>query len=114
MIAIKDVILDCFDKDGDVVKRAAPEFLFSKVSEPALNKIEPGRRSSSEMEMEARMTREPSFNCGMFASCVVVHNDVQIEFGQRLTINLLEEAYKFLVAMSGHTFRVCKDFCVNG
>ncbi len=104
MIIVEDVIINGVNENRYIMEGAAPEFLFSEVSEPAFDKIEPGRRSWSEMEMETWMTREPSFNYGMLVSCVVVHNDVQIEFGQRLIVDLLEEAYKFLVAMSGHTF----------
>jgi len=45
---------------------------------------------------------EPRLNPGMLMSSVVIHDQVQIQTGWRVFIDVLQEANKFLMAMAGH------------
>lgn len=69
----------------------SPEPLSAKLSEPALDLIDPGRRSRREVDMIMRSAGEPGLDLGRFVGGIVIHDDMDIEpFGDS-SIDLFEE-----------------------
>src|SRR5512146_2962499 len=63
------------------VEAAAPDGLAGNRREPALDQVEPRRAGRSEVEVEARMGGQPSFDRRMLVGAVVVVADeVQLQF----------------------------------
>ena len=51
--------------------------------------------------MEARVFGEPGFDLGVRVSGVVIYDQLQLTIRWRLSVDLLEEAQPFLIAMPG-------------
>ena len=52
--------------------------------------------------MEARIPLEPGLDARVLVRPIVIHDQVQIQPGWRISIDVLQEANKFLMAMAGH------------
>ena len=52
------------------------------------------------MDAIARMASEPSFDFGMLVSRVVVSDQVQFKIGRNVSIEMLQKAQEFLMAMA--------------
>ena len=52
------------------------------------------------MDAIARMAREPGFDLGMLMRRVVVSDQVQFKVGRNVSIEMLQKAQEFLVAMA--------------
>ena len=52
------------------------------------------------MDVESGMSSRPGLDPRVFVGCVIVHDQMQIEMGRRLGVDLVEETNKFLVSMS--------------
>jgi hypothetical protein len=55
------------------------------------------------MEMEPRMSFEPSLHLGMLVSSVIVDDQVQLSPDRGLAVDLIEEADEFLMLVARHT-----------
>src|SRR5512146_1344196 len=73
----------------------SPEPLSCELSEPALDLIDPRRRSRREMDMIMRPPGEPRPDLGGFVGGIVIHHDMDIEPIGDLSIDRFEEAQKF-------------------
>jgi len=58
------------------------------LSKPSLNQVEPGRAGRNEMDVKARMLREPSFDLGVFVGRVVVDDQMKVQIRCGLSIDL--------------------------
>ena len=76
---------------GDGVEGAATDAFFGDLGEEALDQVEPGGGGRSEVQMEARMRREPASDLGGLMGGVVVEDQVKVEIGRRLLVDLLQK-----------------------
>jgi len=75
--------------DGGMNTSAEP--LSGEFSEPALDLIDPRRRSRREVNMIMRPAREPRLDLGGFMGGIVIHDDMDIEPFGDLSIDFFEE-----------------------
>ena len=71
-----------------------------RFAKEALDQVEPGRGGWGQVQMEAGMTLEPGDDLGMFVSGVVVADDVNIQLGGDLALDLAQEGQPLLMAMT--------------
>lgn len=71
-----------------------------KLGEPALDCIEPGGTGRGEVEMEAWTLVEPGPDAGGLMRAAVVQDDVEIEFGVGLGVDLPQEGQELLGPMA--------------
>ena len=95
-------LLDRGDQLWHIPKDAATNALVGDFAEPTLHHVHPRTRSRDEVQMEAWMSSEPGFHARVLVGRVVVHDDVQIEFGGGLHIDRVEEANELLMPMARH------------
>lgn len=67
--------------------------------EPDLHLIEPRRVGGCEVNVVARVGREPAFDLVMFVGAVIVDDEMDIEIGRDIVLDVPEELEKFLMAM---------------
>lgn len=77
----------------------APQLLASKFCKPALDLVDPGSRSRCEVYMVVGLAGEPCSDQRGFVGRVIVHDDVDVEIGRHLRVDLLEEVEKLCGAM---------------
>ena len=94
--------LDRGDQLWHIPEDAATNALVGDFAEPPLHHVHPRTRSRDEVQMEAWMSSEPGFHARVLVGRVVVHDDMQIEFGGGLQIDLAEEANELLMPMARH------------
>ena len=61
---------------------AAPDVVLSQRGEPALDLIEPRRRSRREVDVEPRVACEPGSDRRGLVRPVVVHHEVDVQLGR--------------------------------
>jgi hypothetical protein len=69
----------------------SPELLPDELSEPALDLIDPRRRSRCELDMIVRPAGEPRLHLGSFVGGIVIHGGMDIDPPWDLSIDLFEE-----------------------
>jgi len=69
----------------------SPEPFSGELSEPALDLIDPRRRSRREVDMIMRPPGEPRLDLGGFVGGIVIHDDMDIEPFGDVSIDLFEE-----------------------
>ncbi len=69
----------------------SPEPLSGGLSEPALDLIDPRRRSRCKMDVIMQPPGEPRTDLGGFVGGIVIHDDMDIEPFGDLSIDLFEE-----------------------
>lgn len=97
-----DVRLNRSDEVAHVAETATANALVRQLAEPPLHHVQPRTRCRNEVEMEAWMPPEPGRDTWVRMGPVVVHDQVQVEMGQRLGVDLLEESDELLVPMPRH------------
>lgn len=98
------ILLDSGDQLGDALEDAPADALIGDLAEPPLYHVHPRTGSRDEVQMEAWVPPEPGFYTRVFVGRVIVRNDVKIELGRGLDLDLLEEADEFLMSMARHAF----------
>src|SRR3990170_3469222 len=96
------VPLDGGDQLPHVSEAAPTNTLVGEFSEPTFDQVQPRTRRRDEVKTEPGMALEPSFYAGMFVGPIVVHDEMQVEFGRRFGVDLLEETDELLVPMARH------------
>ena len=86
---IVEVVIDGADQRGDIVEAAAANAFVGKLAEPALDEIQPGARGRDEVQVEARMAPQPGPDPRVLVGSVVVDDEVQVELGGSLAVDLL-------------------------
>ena len=69
----------------------SPEPLSGELSEPALDLIDPRRRSRREVDVIVRPPGEPRPDLGSFVGGIIIHDNMDIEPFGDLSIDLFEE-----------------------
>lgn len=94
---IVQILFDGGNQFGHAAKSTPPDTFVSDLAEPTFNHVQPGTRSRNEMQMEPRMPPNPGFDPRMLMGSVIVHDQVQVQFGRRFGVDLLQEADEFLM-----------------
>ena len=69
----------------------SPKLFSSKLSEPALDLVEPTRVGRREVQVIARMFGQPRFDLGVLVGGVIIHDDMDIEPARDVSVDLFEE-----------------------
>ena len=80
--------------------RAAADVVLSERGEPALDLIEPRRRSGSEVDMESRVACEPGLDRGRLVGGVVVHHEMDIELRWQVGVDRAQELQELAATVS--------------
>ena len=104
LIVIFQILLDSGDQLWRVPKDAATDALVGDFAKPPLYHVHPRTRSRDEAQMEPRMSPEPRFHARVLMGRVIVRNEMQVEFGRGLDVDLVEEADELLMPMARHAF----------
>ena len=99
---IVQILSDGGDQFGHAREAATTDSLVGDLAEPTLHHVQPGTRSRDEVQLESWMSLEPRFHMRVLVGRVIVHDDVQIEFGRGFDIDLLEETGELLMPMARH------------
>lgn len=101
-IIVAEVCLNRLNELWDAVEDTTANAPLRQVAEPAFDRVEPRTRRRDEVQMDAWMPPYPPAHGGVLVRRVIVQDQMQIESGGRLRIDLLEEPEKLLVAMARH------------
>lgn len=94
-------MINLFDQLMYASEGAATDGALGDDSEPAFDLIDPGAISWSVMDLVARPHRQPALDLGMLVSGVVVHDQMEVEFGRDVLIEVAKELEKLLMAVAG-------------
>ena len=100
---VVQVLFDGSNQRRHVLEGATTQPLVGYFAEPALHQVEPGTGGRDKVKIEPRVTAEPGFHARMFVGAVIIHDQMQVQPGRGVDVNLLEETDKFLMPMPGHT-----------
>src|SRR5687767_6067741 len=90
------------DESTQALERAASEHLVRQFAEPSFDEVQPRAARGDEVHVEAGMFTEPGLDARVFVRAVVVGDEVQVQIGRRLSIDLLEELDPLLMTMPRH------------
>ena len=85
-------------------EHAAPDGSLGQQREEAFDLVEPGSRCRREVSMPARTLGKPVADQLGLVRAVVVHDDVDIEIGGHIALDLVEELAELLRTVPGHTW----------
>lgn len=108
---VVQVLCDRSDKLRHAAETASTDTLVGQFAEPPLDQVQPGTRRRDEMQVEPRVPPKPGCHARVLVGPIVVYNQMQIEFGPRRCVDLLEEPDEFLVSMPRHA--VADDFPIE-
>ena len=97
-----DVGLDIGLNLSHLIEASASNGLCSDTSKEALDHVEPGTASGSEMKMKAGMTQQPAMDFWGFMGGIVVNDEVKLAFpiiGER-GVDTFQEGQEFPVAVT--------------
>ena len=97
-----DVSFDGGFEFADRGEDAALEGSLGQQRKKAFNLVEPGRRGGREVHMPARALQEPIADQLGFVRAVVVHDNVDVEIGGHVALDLLEEFTELLCPVPPH------------
>ena len=100
-VGLGEVAVDGGLEIDDALEDAALEPLPGQLGEEAFDRVEPGGRGRGEVEVEPRMPFEPGAHLGMLVRGVVVDDQMQVELGRGLAVDLVEEADELLMPVAG-------------
>jgi hypothetical protein len=99
VMMIKEAENVCHQR-SDAAKTARANHFTRDFAKEALDQVEPGRGGWGNVQMEGGMTLEPGDDLGMFVSGVVVADDMNIQLGGDLALDLTQEGQPLLMAMT--------------
>jgi len=108
---MRHVLPDRSDELTHASKTSPADAFVRQVAEPAFDHVQPRTRRRDEVQLEARMPPQPGGDPRVFVSPVVVHDQMEIEMGRRLGVDLLEEPDELLVPMARHA--VADDIAIK-
>src|SRR5260370_20628876 len=79
---------------------AAPDLLLGQFGKPALDQIQPGSRSGSEVQVEAGTFGQPAADPLRLVRAVVVQDEMYVQFRRHVLLDGMEKAAEFLGAMT--------------
>ena len=99
-VVIGDIGIDFLYQFSDAAQGAALNCLLSDEPQPALDLIEPTRVGGRGAEVIAGVAREPGLDLGMFVGAVVVRDQMDVQAGRKVAVEVIKKGQKFLVAMA--------------
>jgi hypothetical protein len=96
-----DEVVDFLDEVGGGIERAATDSALSDESEEAFDLVKPGGVGGREMNVPTRTACEPSSDLGMLVGGVVVDDEMDIELGWHVGLDVTQEGEELLMAMAG-------------
>ena len=94
-----DVGADGHDEFFQIAEDAAPEPIVSEVAKETFHHVQPRRAGRSEVEMKARMSRQPALHFGMFMGGIVIADQVQLPVGGDGLVDEAKKLEPLLMAM---------------
>ena len=88
----------------DIVEDPSPDALSGDFGEQPLDEVEPGTGGRGEVQREAFVPRQPALHGRGLVGGVVVDDQMQIEIGGSLAVDLFEEVQELLGPMAGQAF----------
>ena len=111
-VVVFGVAFDAPDQVRHALEGAATDGLLGDQSEPALDLIEPRGVGRRVVQVVARVAREPGAHLGMLVRAVVVADQVHVELGGDVAVDVPQEGQELLVSMA--TFALREDFVSRG
>src|SRR5215204_136987 len=99
-----DVFTNCRFQLQGAAMGTALDLTFAQSPEPAFDLIEPGCRGRGEMNVKARMAREPRAHRRCLMGTVVVHDQMNIKCGRSTGFDGAQELQKLFAAMATMRF----------
>ena len=90
-VVVAYVSVDLAHQFTHAAKRTATNRLLGDEREPALDLVKPAGVSGRVMNVIARAAGEPGFDLGMFVGGVVVGDQVQLETGGNVAVEMIEK-----------------------
>jgi hypothetical protein len=87
-VVLGQVILDGDNEFFNTSEVAPAQALLGEFSKPTLDQVKPERTGGRVMNMKALMFRQSLRNVVMFMSAVIVHDQMQVQAGRHLAIEL--------------------------
>ena len=106
-----DVSADGHDEFLQVAEDATAEPILSQVAKETFHHVQPGRAGGSEVQMKARVSRQPALDFGVLVSGVVVADQVELPIQRDGLVDQTKKLEPFLVAMP--LLAQAKDFAVG-
>jgi hypothetical protein len=86
-----------------VPKTSTADAFVGGVPKPVLQQIQPGSRRRNEVQMEPRKPPKPGPHARVLVRPVFINDEIQVEFGGGVSIDLFEKAQELLMPMTQHT-----------
>ena len=96
-----DEAINFFDKVGGGLERAATDSALSDEGEETFDLVEPRGIGGREVNVPTRTSCEPSSDLGMLVGGVVVDDEMDIELGRHIGLDVAQEGEELLVTMAG-------------
>lgn len=93
-------VVDSFDEFRDATKSAASKPFASQLGKPALDQVKPGAGCGREVEVKARMGREPLLDPWVAVSAVVVQDKMEVNRLGELPIQPSQEGKELLMTVA--------------
>ena len=104
LVSMLNPFVDCGFEFSDVVEYAPPYTLSGDFGEEPLDEVEPGAGRRREVQDKVFVSCQPALHGRCLVGGVVVEDQMQIEMGGGLAIDLLEEGQELVCPMAGQTF----------
>jgi hypothetical protein len=88
---VGDEVIDLLDQFAHVAEGVAADGALGDERKPALDLIEAAGIGGGEVQVIAGMTGQPGFDLGVFVGGVIVQNQVHVEVGQDVAVQMLGE-----------------------
>src|SRR5262249_24044320 len=100
-VVITDEAVDFFDEVGGGFERATTNSALSDESEESFDQVEPGGVGRREVKVPARAAGEPGSDFGMLVGGIVVDDEMDVELGRHIGLDVTQEGEELLMAMAG-------------
>jgi hypothetical protein len=104
LVAMIDPFMDRGFEFRDIMEDAASDALARDLGEEPLNEIEPRAGCWREVQLETLVPGEPPLHILCLVSGVIIDDEMQIETGGRLAVDLPEERQEFVRPVARQTF----------
>jgi hypothetical protein len=98
-----DEAVDFFDEVGGGLEGATTDGALGDEGEEAFDLVEPGGIGGREVNVPTRTAGEPSLDLGMLVRGVVVDDEMDVELGWHVGLDVTQEGEELLMAMAGFT-----------
>lgn len=99
---VGQIVFDSGDQGRNASETSSPETFLREFTKPAFNQIQPRTGRWSEVQMKTRMPLEPGFHAGMLMGAIIIHDQMEIEFGRGFAVDFLKESEELLMPMAWH------------